>query len=194
MIILDFETNSHAMHDVIEAAAFKVTKSGKTYSVADTFHRYYFSKFDVNPHALLVHKLTPQRVAGLRENARYAEFFENDRDFVDFCKGAKTLVAHNIAFELRHIGDLVSFEHHICTMRENKKIVNALNIRGSLKNPKLIETCAFYGIEFDDEQYHSAIYDVRKTLEILNCMTPGRDGHREGAGRNVPETALQQPA
>ncbi len=179
------------MHDVIEAAAFKVTKRGGIYAVTETFHRYYFSKFEVNPHALLVHKLTPQRVAGFRDNARYAEYFENDRDFADFCKGAKTLVAHNITFELRHLGDLVSFDHHICTMRENKKVVKALNIKGNLKNPKLIETCAFYAIEFDDEQYHSAIYDVRKTLEILNCMTSERNEYREGAGVNVPKSALQ---
>ena len=31
-------------------------------------------------------------------------------------------------------------------------------------------TYAFYGIHFDEEQYHSAIYDVTKTLEILNRM------------------------
>ena len=55
-------------------------------------------------------------------------------------------------------------------MKENKKIVKALNVRGNLKNPKLIETCLHYKITFDDEQYHSAIYDVTKTLEILNKM------------------------
>ena len=179
------------MHDVIEAAAFKVTKSDNTYRVTETFHRYYFSKFEVNPHALLIHKLTPQRVAGFRDNAHYAEYFQDDRDFIDFCKGAETLVAHNIAFELRHIGDLVSFDRHICTMRENKKVVKALNIKGNLKNPKLIETCAYYGIEFDDEQYHSAIYDVRKTLEILNCMNADGFEHLGGAGLNIPKSALQ---
>ena len=55
-------------------------------------------------------------------------------------------------------------------MKENKKIVKATNIRGNLKNPKLIETCKYYNIEFDEEQYHSAIYDVTKTLEILSKM------------------------
>ena len=43
-------------------------------------------------------------------------------------------------------------------------------IKVNIKNPKLIETCKYYHIEFDDEQYHSAIYDVTKTLEILNKM------------------------
>jgi len=170
MIILDFETNSGNVHDVIEAAAFRVEKQACSYVVKETFHRYYHSKHPVNPYALAVHRLSPQRIEELRENATYDAYFEDDADFVDFCRGAKTLVAHNIAFELRHLGELVSFERHICTMRENKKIVAARSAKGSIKNPKLIETCAFYGIAFDDEQYHSALYDVTKTLDILNVM------------------------
>lgn len=172
MIILDFETNSSNIHDVIEVAAFRVEKRDNSYIVADTFHRYYYSKYDVNFHALAVHKLTPERIEELRDNATYDAYFEDDLDFVDFCQGAQTLVAHNISFELRHLGSLVSFEKHFCTMKENKKIVKALNAKGNLKNPKLIETCEFYKIDFDDEQYHSAIYDVTKTLDILNLMPP----------------------
>jgi DNA polymerase III subunit epsilon len=89
---------------------------------------------------------------------------------VEFCENSKTPVARNISFELRHIGTLLSFENHLCAMKENKKIVKAINARGDIKNPKLIETCKHYDIEFDDERYHSAIYDVAKTLEILNKM------------------------
>ena len=170
MIILDFETNSSNVHDVIEVAAFRVKKRGDKYVVADTFHRYYLSDYEVNPHALAVHKLSPERIERLRGDAGYTEYFEEDEEFIDFCNGATTLVAHNISFELRHLGGLLSFDNHFCTMKENKKIVKALNAKGNLKNPKLIETCKFYNIEFDDEQYHSAIYDVTKTLEILNSM------------------------
>lgn len=170
MIVLDFETNSQTVHDVIEVAALRVIKEAGGYRVTDTFHRYYHSRFDVNPHALSVHKLSPQRIAALRADAAYARYFEEDSDFAAFCEGAGCLVAHNIAFELRHLGDLVSFTEHFCTMKENKQRVRALNARGKLKNPKLLETCAFYGIDFDEEQYHSALYDVTKTLEILECM------------------------
>ena len=170
MIVLDFETNSSHVHDVIEVAAFRVEKVAGSYIVLDTFHRYYRSDYEVNPHALAVHKLSPERIERLRGDAGYAEYFEEDEEFISFCKGTITLVAHNISFELRHLGDLVSFDNHFCTMKENKKIVKALNAKGNLKNPKLIETCQFYDIAFDDEQYHSAIYDVTKTLEILNSM------------------------
>jgi len=38
---------------------------------------------------------------------------------------------------------------------------------------KFGETCKYYHIDFDEEQYHSAIYDVTKTLEILNRMECG---------------------
>lgn len=170
MIILDFETNTANVHDVIEVAAFRVQKRGSGYAVTDTFHRYYFSEYDVNPHALAVHHLSPQRIERLRADADYSKYFAEDKEFVEFCRNAKTLVAHNIAFELRHLGELVTFDKHFCTMKENKKIVNAANVRGNLKNPKLIETCAHYRIEFDEAQYHSALYDVTKTLEILNKM------------------------
>ncbi len=170
MIILDFETNSANIHDVIEVAAFRVELLNNKYKVIDTFHRYYFSQYEVNPHALAVHKLCPDRLKRLRKDVTYEEYFEDDIDFVEFCKNTKTLVAHNISFELRHIGQLLSFENHFCTMKENKKIVKATNVKGNLKNPKLVETCVYYKIEFDNELYHSAIYDVEKTLEILNQM------------------------
>ncbi len=62
--------------------------------ILDTFHRYYFSEYEVNPYALEVHKLSPDRLGRLRKNVTYEEYFEDDTDFVEFCKNAKTLVVH----------------------------------------------------------------------------------------------------
>lgn len=90
MIILDFETNSANIHDVIEVAAFCVNKVDNVYVVVDTFHRYYFSEYEVNPHALAVHKLSPERLARLRADADYVEHFEDDQEFIEFCQGKKT--------------------------------------------------------------------------------------------------------
>ncbi|KIM11266.1 MAG: exonuclease [Sulfuricurvum sp. PC08-66] len=170
MIILDFETNSHNIHDVIEVAAFRIARVEGTYSITDTFHRYYFSKYPVNPHALAVHKLTPKRIEQLRTDVDYANYFAEDVEFLKFCEGTNTLVAHNVSFELRHLGRLVHFPKHICTMELNKQHVKARDVRGNLKKPKLVETCRHYRIDFDEEQYHSALYDVTKTLEVLNKM------------------------
>jgi DNA polymerase-3 subunit epsilon len=119
-----------------------------------------------------VHRLTPEIILEHRnaQDSKYSAYFKEDEDFVLFCEGCETLVAHNISFELRHIERLVEFNKHICTMKENRQIVKALNKNGKIKNPKLDETCTYYGIDFDPNSYHSATYDVSKTYEILKKM------------------------
>jgi DNA polymerase-3 subunit epsilon len=170
MIILDFETNTTNEHDVIEAAAVKLELVNNEYKVIDKFHRYYLSRWSVNPYSYAVHKLTPEKILKHRDGATYSSYFSEDEDFVNFCKGAKTLIAHNISFELRHLYKIAEFENHFCTMKENKQVVRALNKNGKIKNPKLDETCLFYGIDFNPDSYHSATYDVSKTYEILRLM------------------------
>lgn len=172
MIILDFETNSTNEHDVIEVAAAKVVLKDDEYVVTDMFHRYYLSRYPVNRYSFEVHKITPEMVLQYRrdKNLNHSVYFKEDLDFVKFCKGAKTLVAHNISFELRHLYKIIEFKNHFCTMKENRNIVKALNKNGKVKNPKLDETCAFYKIDFDQDSYHSATYDVSKTYEILKAM------------------------
>ena len=170
MIILDFETNTTNEHDVIEAAAVKLELIEGKYKVIDKFHRYYLSRYPVNPYSYAVHRLTPEKIKAHRKSASYSSYFSEDLDFVEFCKSAKTLIAHNISFELKHIDKMAKFENHFCTMKENKNIVKALNKNGNIKNPKLDETCVYYGIDFDPNSYHSATYDVSKTYEILKHM------------------------
>ena len=169
-ILLDFETNSHNAKDVIEVAAYRLVHDTNEYKILDTFHRYYFSRYPVNEMALSVHNLTPENIIELRNNAKYAKYFEDDKDFIEFCNKANTLIAHNISFEVRYIDDLVKFREHFCTMKENKNIVKALNIKGNIKNPKLIETLNYYKISFNSNKLHGALYDIDKTLEVLNCM------------------------
>jgi DNA polymerase III subunit epsilon len=55
-------------------------------------------------------------------------------------------------------------------MSGNKHLVKSYGKNGVLKNPKLDETCNYFGIEFDSSKYHSATYDVTKTYEILKRM------------------------
>ena len=170
MIILDFETNSHHENDVIEVAAVKLVFENETYTVIDKFHRYYLSRYPVNPHSYAVHRLTPELILEYRQDKSYSSYFSEDEEFVQFCKGVNTLIAHNINFERRHLMNICSFENYFCTMKENKHWVKALNKNGNIKNPKLDETCHFYNIAFDESSYHSATYDVSKTYEILKQM------------------------
>lgn len=167
MIILDFETNSGNTGDVLEVAAVKVDSE---LNILGKFHRYYLSRYPVNFYSYAVHRLTPELILDYRKDKEYASYFTEDEDFEEFCYGAKTLVAHNINFELRHINNRVKFTNHICTMKENRSIVNVYGKNGRVKNPKLDETCSYYGIEFEADKYHSATYDVTKTYEILKRM------------------------
>ena len=167
MVIIDFETNSTNIGDVIEIAAVKIDRDFK---ILDKFHRYYLSRFPVNFYSYAVHRLTPELILDYRKDKSYSSYFSEDEDFEKFCYKSETLIAHNIKFELRHINNRVKFKNHICTMNENKKIVNVFGKNGRVKNPKLDETCLYYGIEFDGDKYHSATYDVTKTYEILKRM------------------------
>ena len=112
MIILDFETNSSNEHDVIEVAAVKIELLNNEYIVKDKFHRYYLSRYPVNPFSYEVHKLSPEIILEHRNkyNKKYSSYFKEDEDFIKFCKGTTTLVAHNISFELRHLRELVEFK------------------------------------------------------------------------------------
>ncbi|PPK58835.1 3'-5' exonuclease [Malaciobacter marinus] len=167
MIILDFETNSKSVGDVIEVAAVKIDTS---FNILDKFHRYYLSRYSLNPYSFAVHRLTPEMIMEYRKDKDYSSYFTEDEDFYEFCENSDTLIAHNISFELRHLNKKVYFQNQICTMKENKYIVNARNKNGNIKNPRLNETCHFYGIEFDENKHHTATYDVTKTFEILKCM------------------------
>ncbi len=167
MIILDFETNSSNIGDVLEIAMVKIDKE---YKVIDKFHRYYLSRYPVNKYSYEVHRLTPELILDYRKDKNYSSYFTEDLDFEEFCEGCDTLVAHNIKFELRHINKRASFKNHICTMTSNKETIKLYNKRGYLKNPTLDETCKYFGIEFDASKYHSATYDVTKTYEILKRM------------------------
>ena len=168
MIILDFETNTHNIGDVFEVAAVKIDKD---FNILDKFHRYYLSRYPLNFYSYAVHRLTPELILDYRKDKTYSSYFSEDLDFEEFCKGSSTLVAHNVNFELRHINKRVVFQNHICTMAQNRQIVKSYGKNGNLKNPKLDETCSYFGIEFDSSKYHSATYDVTKTYEILKRMS-----------------------
>jgi DNA polymerase-3 subunit epsilon len=167
MIILDFETNTHNVADVIEVAAVRIDKN---FNILDKFHRYYLSRYPVNYYSYAVHRLTPELIMEYRKDKDYSSYFSEDLDFIEFCSASQTLIAHNISFELKHLNRMVYFSNHICTMKENKSLVKALNKNGNIKNPSLTEVCEFFKIDFDEDQHHSATYDVSKTYEILKKM------------------------
>ena len=95
MIILDFETNTSNIGDVIEVAAVRIDKDFK---VIDKFHRYYLSRYPVNFFSYAVHRLTPELILDYRKDKSYCSYFTEDEDFEEFCSNSDTLIAHNISF------------------------------------------------------------------------------------------------
>lgn len=170
IIVLDLETNTASSGDVLEAAAIKASWLDGSFVEISRFHRFYLSPHPSNYYALQVHGLSHTKLLHLRGDCSYPEYFLEDKAFSDFCAGSDVLIAHNIGFETRHTLPLVSFPHRFCTMSSNRNFVCAVSDKGRVKPPTLKETCMFYKIPFDDDQYHGAIYDSLQTLKILNEM------------------------
>ena len=84
MIILDFETNSSNISDVIEVAAVRIDKN---FNILDKFHRYYLSRYPVNYYSYAVHRLTPELILDYRKDKSYSSYFAQDDDFFEFCRG-----------------------------------------------------------------------------------------------------------
>lgn len=91
------------------------------------------------------------------------------------------LVGFNTAFDVKMLAsalyrsdmiddiDTILCKETYCTMRESKQLVQAKNIKGHLKNPKLTEAYYhFFGRELDNA--HSANADTVATLEIYLAL------------------------
>ena len=82
MIILDFETNTSNIGDVIEVAAVRIDKE---FNILDKFHRYYLSRYPVNYYSYAVHRLTPELILDYRKDKSYSSYFSQDDDFFELC-------------------------------------------------------------------------------------------------------------
>jgi DNA polymerase-3 subunit epsilon len=103
------------------------------------------------------------------------------------------LVAHNTPFDVKILAAAlyrVGMEGELevllnmpqyCTMKESKQIVQAKNIKGNIKAPKLTEAYEFFfNKQLDDA--HSANADTVACLEVYMAI---QEYHAEGAGEEV---------
>jgi DNA polymerase-3 subunit epsilon len=176
LLIVDIETNGK--DSIVEIGAYKIDPI--TMAIDSQFHRYYYPKNkEYNWHAVAKTGLYPKvlyeninkQVADHNKSGnknKYPYYFESDKEWQIFVNNVTGVVAHNISYEDRFL--TLPTSNYLCTMKANKKDVSATDKNGSLKNPNLKETTIHYGIKFDDDSYHSAMYDVTVTLEILKSM------------------------
>ena len=88
--------------------------------------------------------------------------------FVEDTKHCKTLVAHNMASDIKTINrelvrnnlEILSLSTY-CTMVNSKQYCNLKDIRNSLKNPKLSELHdILFDIRVDSSRTHNSMYDT----------------------------------
>jgi DNA polymerase III epsilon subunit-like protein len=103
------------------------------------------------------------------------------------------IVGHNIAFDVKMLAsglyrcnmlddlDSILGKEVYCTMRESKDIVQAKNIRGHLKLPKLVEAYEYF---FDRplDNSHSANADAVAALELYLAI---KQHQAENAGSEI---------
>jgi len=169
------ESGGSSINDIIELAIIKAKKdnNGKFHTI-DVFHRFYYPLNEIGFHHFKTHGIDLDRIEKERNASSdfFAEYYKDDIDIASFCQGERTVVAHNVSFEKRHISRHFFFDQYFCTMAQNKNILklSSPSGRNCFKPPTLREVCLFYDIAFDERNYHSAIYDAEKTLEVVNRM------------------------
>ena len=165
--IVDFETNGFT-GSVLEIA---VIKADKELNIVDSLNRYYFPIEDFNPYSISVNGLNKKTLMAKRKGKSYPEYFEEDREVVEFFKDMKLFIAHNVNFDKKFMPIDMNKIDLFCTMRSHTNILKIPQIgRKTYKVPKLEEVCKYYKIDFDQKEAHSGIYDVSKTFEIIKLM------------------------
>lgn len=136
------------------------------------FERYYYPKEPFNERAVMVNGLTKEKVAELRGDAAYPEYFLDDyKAFKEFCEGTRLVAGHNVSFDVGFVPFLKN-RRKLDTMKSNADVVCTVWMpdREEWKWPSLEETARFYGVPFSPDEAHSALYDAMVTGEILKKM------------------------
>lgn len=176
IIIWDTETNGlEKYHSVLSISAIKCSltiENEKAISnITERYDRYYFRKPDeeIGKEAINVNGLTDEVIEKRRSGADYPDNFCNDiNSFRQFCSDTRHFVGHNIFFDTKYINFWLS--NVFCTMLSNNDILNLKRSNGAAKFPSLGETAKFYGVELDNNELHSSMYDSFITYQVFLKM------------------------
>ena len=106
----------------------------------------------------------------------YAKHFLYDKEvgnfFIDNSIGI--WVAHNYNFDIKFLNKygITNPGKDYCTMLESMDIVKVEwnSYYQNWKWPKLKEVCDFFKIDFNEDDAHSSLYDVQKTIELYQNL------------------------
>ncbi len=175
-IIFDTETNGLTPNcSVLSITAVKIDAYGEELAV---FDRFYYPKEPYNAGAINVNGLNKEIIDYHRSlsPATYAKHFMDDADFGKFFidTSVRIWVAHNYNFDIKFLNKygITNPGKDYCTMLESMDIVKVQwnDYYQNWKWPKLKEACDFFKIDFNEEDAHSSLYDVRKTIELYQKL------------------------
>ena len=175
-IIFDTETNGLTPnYSVLSITAIKINTNGEELEV---FDRFYYPKEPYNKSAINVNGLNKETIDYRRKilSATYTKHFQDDTELGEFftATSVEIWVAHNYNFDIKFLNKygINNPSKGYCTMLESKDIVKVEwnNYYQNWKWPKLREACEFFEIDFNEEDAHSSLYDVRKTIELYQKL------------------------
>lgn len=182
IIVFDTETTGLRPGRVIQLSYIMFSDNGATGK------NFFFYTPYIEPSAVRVHGITPEKLAVLSGGHTFTEYLDEiDDDF----RAASLTVAHNFPFDFSFMTAEFGYESRIFrynekfdTMRELKSKVGLPAMRGGgFKYPKLIELADFYeiydydvtrkSIELfgDGAASHDARFDVTQTYLSLKAAT-----------------------
>ena len=179
VIIFDTETNGLENCSVLSISAIKIDIDLKSnsYKEIEKFNRFYFRNEgeEINTEAVAVNGLTDKEILRRRVESgiKYSEYFEKDKDFIDFCKDTRHFVAHNISFDRKFIP--FELEQQFCTKESNVEILKISGKNGKYKWPRLNEVAKYYGIELDENRWHGSAYDTEICKDIFVAMLKNKE-------------------
>ena len=179
VIVFDTETNGLKNCSVLSISAIKIDVDLKINSCKEIekFDRFYFRNEgeEINAEAVAVNGLTDKEILRRRVESgiKYSEYFEKDKDFIDFCKDTRHFVAHNISFDRKFIP--FELEQQFCTKESNVEILKISGKNGKYKWPRLNEVAKYYGIELDENRWHGSAYDTEICKDIFVAMLKNKE-------------------
>lgn len=140
----------------------------------DLIQQYYNYRPDepVNPHALAVHQLTPERISELRAAHNQAPdvcpFFEDAQmELHNYLLQRSLIVGHNISFDLRMIHLENPLVPVFCTMKDPRdyyKSVSPEPIKSSVGLARAADLC---NVLYNKESKHDATVDTFVTAKVF---------------------------
>jgi DNA polymerase III epsilon subunit-like protein len=163
VVVFDLETNGlKGSSSVLSFSAlkFRFDPATRELEEIDVKNRYYYCRERENPRAIAVNGLTRELLERLRDGAAYPEYFDSDREIVEFFRDTGIAVAHNVDFDRRFLSvfpELIRLPYY-CTMKGFGRYI------------KLHELARACGIPVDTARLHDGSYDTRLAAEIFRHM------------------------